>query len=138
MQWPEFEGKVKIPVGHYSFRMNVEPKLESFPYKDQAGNAKSGRRIVVYAIGLSLGPDAGEFSVVDRITAWEQRYADLLQALGVEHGRDLVMAGSRFEADIIHEPDKTDPTKSYPRLTNITAVVDIPPSTGPGDDDIPF
>jgi len=135
MQWPEFEGKVKIPVGHYSFRLNVEPKLEAFSYKDQAGIAKSGRRIVVYAIGLN---DAGEFSVVDRITAWEQRYADLLQALGVEHGRDLVMAGSRFEADIIHETDKTDPTKSYPRLTNITAVADIPPSTGPGDDDIPF
>ena len=136
MKWPEYEGFVKIPVGHYSFRMNQEPELESFPYKDpQTGKAKSGRRIVVYAIGLN---ENGEFSVVDRITAWEPRYDDLLQALGVEHGRDLVMAGSRFEADIIHEPSKKDPTKSYPRLTNITAVADIPSSTGPGDEDIPF
>jgi hypothetical protein len=135
MQWPEFEGRVKIPEGHYSFRMNREPELKSFPYKDKDGNAKSGRKIVIYAIGLN---DEGEFPVVDAIVAWEERYADLCKALGVEHGRDLVMAGSRFEADIIHEPDKTDPTKSYPRLTNIIAVADIPPSTGPGDEDIPF
>ena len=134
MQWPEFEGRVKIPVGHYSFRMNREPELKSFPYMKD-GNAKSGRKIVIYAIGLN---EHGEFPVVDAIVAWEERYVDLCQALGVEHGRDLVMAGSRFEADIIHEPDKTDPTKSYPRLTNIIAVADIPPSTGPGDEDIPF
>ena len=134
MQWPEFEGRVKIPVGHYSFRLNREPELKSFPYvKD--GNAKSGRKIVIYAIGLNK---TGEFPVVDAIVAWEERYADLCKALGVEHGRDLVMAGSRFEADIIHETDKMDPTKSYPRLTNIIAVADIPASTGPGDEDIPF
>lgn len=135
MRWPEYEGFVKIPVGHYSFRMNREPELESFTYPGQDGNSKSGRRIVVYAIGIN---GAGEFPIKDKITAWEPRYTDLCKALGVEHGRDLVMAGSRFDADIIHEPDKTDPTKSYPRLTNITAVADIPPSTGPGDEDIPF
>jgi len=135
MQWPEFEGRVKIPEGHYSFRMNREPELKSFPYKDKDGNAKSGRKIFIYAIGLN---EHGEFPIVDAIVAWEERYADLCKALGVEHGRDLVMAGSRFEADIIHETDKTDPTKSYPRLTNITAVADIPSSTGPGDEDIPF
>lgn len=135
MQWPEFEGRVKIPIGHYSFRLNREPELKSFPYKDKDGNAKSGRKIVIYAIGLN---ETGEFPVVDAIVAWEPRYADLCKALGVEHGRDVVMAGSRFEADIVHEADKVDATKSYPRLTNITAVADIPPSTGPGDEDIPF
>lgn len=135
MKWPEYEGFVKIPVGHYAFRLNREPELESFPYKDRDGNAKSGRKIIIYAIGLN---EAGEFPVRDKITAWEPRYANLLQALGVEHGRDIVMTGGRFEADVIHELDKADPTKSYPRLTNITAVGDIPPSTGPGDEDIPF
>lgn len=135
MQWPEYEGKVKIPVGHYSFRMNREPDLKSFPYTDKDGNSKSGRKIVVYAIGINK---TGEFSVVDAIVAWEERYNDLCKALGVEHGRDIEMEGSRFEADIVHEADKTDPTKSWPRLTNIKPVNDIPPSTGPGDDDIPF
>lgn len=135
--WPEPE-KTKIPEGHYQFRLNKEPELRAFTYKDRNGNQKEGRKLVVFAIGIG---DQGEFSVVDAFMPWEDRYKELCKALGVEHGKDITIAGAIFEADIKHAPDKLDPLKSWPRIVNIT-----PAGQPKGDttetpeegDDIPF
>ena len=132
MNWPEYEGAKKIPVGHYQFRLNKEPELLGFSYKDpNTGEEKKGKKVKLYAIGIN---GEGEFPVIDNIVVWEERYQELLNALGLEHGRDIKVAGSTFEADIVHEPDKKDPTKSWPRIINITGRLDIPD----GGDDIPF
>jgi hypothetical protein len=131
--WPKPENE-KIPEGHYQFQLNREPEFKKFTYvKD--GADKEGTKIIVYAVGLG---EKGQFSARDAIATWDQRYADLCAALHVEHGRDIRMAGAVFEADVIHEMDRKDPTKSWPRLINIAATGDAPRS-GEGDgDDIPF
>ena len=125
--FPEPEGFQLIPEGHYEFRLNKEPELKKFTYTKN-GEEKEGRRIVIYAIGLN---DEGEFSIRDAIATFEPRYRDLCEALKVEHGKDISVTGSVFLADVKHESPKNDPTKTYPRLTNITA------KDGNGDD-IPF
>ena len=124
--FPEPEGYKLIPEGHYEFRINKEPILKGFTYKDREGNEKQGRKMVVYAVGLN---DEGEFSVIDNIATFEPRYRELCEALKVEHGKDIQVTGAIFEADVKHEPSKNDPTKIFPRLVNIT---------GKGDDDVPI
>ena len=129
-QWPEPENK-RIPEGHYEFRLNREPEILNFTYHDKQGNEKQGRKLKLYAIGLS---PVGSFRVIDNFLPWEERYADLCKALGVEHGKDIEMQGSVFEADIKHEPDKKDPSKSWPRIVNIVVPEDKPEA----GDDVPF
>jgi len=124
--FPEPEGFVLIPEGHYEFRLNKEPELKKFTYQKN-GEEKEGRKIVIYAIGLN---DQGEFFIKDQIATFEPRYKELCDALKVEHGKDISVSGSVFLADVKHESPKNDPTKTYARLVNIT-------SKG-GDDDIPF
>lgn len=136
MKWPEPEGKAKIPEGHYSFRLNKEPELRKFTYHDKAGAEREGHKIIVYAVGIG---DNGEYPIADAIAAFEDRYRDLCLALGVEHGRDIQVAGAYFDADVKHELDRKDPTKSYPRLYNIRKRGDVPDiGPEPPGDDVPF
>jgi hypothetical protein len=134
MIWPEPEAKKLPPEGAYSFRLNREPELRAFTYTDKQGTEREGRKLVLYAV--ALGP-AGEYRVVDAFLPWEPRYVDLCTALGVEHGRDISVSGAVFDADIIHQPDKRDPTKVYARIVNIRSREDAPSSNLP-DEDIPF
>lgn len=126
--FPEPEGFKLIPEGHYEFRINKEPVLEKFRYTDKDGAEQEGRRMVVYAIGLN---DQGDFMIRDVIAVFEPRYRELCEALKVEHGKDISVNGSIFLAEVKHEPSKKDPSKIFPRLTNIKA-------KNGGDDDIPF
>ena len=128
MRWPDSEGE-RIPEGHYSFKLTKDADLRSFTKSD----GTEGRKIVIYAIGLN---DKGQFRVVDSFVPWDQRYGDLKNALGVESGKDMDVNGAIFEADIIYQPDKNDPTKSYPRIVNIKTHDDVPPIND--GDDIPF
>jgi len=121
--WPE--PKKGIPEGHYIFTLNEEPKLEAI----KGGN----RRLVLYVIG-----SPGEHKHMESFVPWDPRYEDLCAALNVEHGRDISMEGASFEADILYEPAKDDPTKSYPRLKNIQPTGEFAPKTGEDEGDIPF
>lgn len=132
--WPESENK-RIPEGHYSFKINKEPDLKSFTYTDKNGNEREGRKLILYAVGLN---DTGQYQVSDGFLPWEPRYDDLCKALNVEHGRDISVAGTLFEADVVHQADKKDPTKAYPRLINIRGLGDAPSANDVPDDDIPF
>lgn len=116
----------RIPAGHYQFRLVSDPELKKFPYKDKNGDEKEGRKISIIAIGLN---DKGQYRHREEIAVFDQRYTDFLAALGVEHSKDVTVQGSIFEADIVYEPDRKDPLKSWPRLANIIAS---------GGDDIPF
>ena len=126
-QWPKPEGRKLAPEGRYEFRLNKEPDLKAFTYKDKQGNDKEGRRLVLYAVAIG---DAGEFPVIDSFLPWEPRYEDLCKALHVEHGRDIDVADSIFKAEIKHEKDKADPDKTYARIVNIVVAEEA--------DDIPF
>jgi len=123
---------VKIPEGHYQFRLNREPELKKFTFTDaKTGESREGRKVVIYATGLN---SEGEYRISDALLPWEQRYADFLKALGIEHSKDINVQGATFEADVIHEADRKDPLKSWPRLQNIKGREDVPD----GGDDIPF
>jgi len=128
MRWPE--PKKGIPEGHYTFTLNKEPKLEVV-------NTKSGesRRLVLYVIG-----SPGEHQHMESFVPWDPRYDDLCLALNVEHGRDIQMEGASFDADIVYEPAKDDPSKTYARLKNIVKSGEFLGGEEPkGDDgDIPF
>jgi hypothetical protein len=129
MIWPEH--KPRIPEGHYQFRLNREPDLRAFTYTNKKGEQQEGRKIILYAVGIG---DEGEFPVSDGFLPWEDRYKDLLAALHVEHGRDIQMTGSVFEADIEYQPSKKDPGKSYPHIVKIV----VPQNKTDEGDDIPF
>ena len=116
----------RIPSGHYQFRLNRDPELKKFTYKDKNGDDKEGRKIVLFAVGLN---DKGQYQIRDEIAVFDQRYTDFLAAVGVEHSKDVTVQGAVFEADVVYEADKKNPLKSWPRLANIIAS---------GGDDIPF
>jgi len=122
--WP-VPGNELAPEGHYSFKLNKEPD-----FKKEEKEGRGYVRIVLYATALGT---EGNYRVVDSFVPWDPRYTDLCKALGVEHGKDIFMAGGIFEGDIKHEEIKG---KTYARIANIVIQVDIPDK----DDgiDIPF
>ena len=127
--------KSKIPEGHYSFRVNREPDLMVIEVKGQDGNPKKSRKIVLYVIGIN---PTGEYLHSEGFVPWDERYADLLAALGVEHGRDIDITGTIFEADIEHVQDKKDAAKFWPRLKNLLPQGKAPVTDADIDGDIPF
>jgi hypothetical protein len=134
-RWPEPENKL-IPEGHYQFRLNREPEFRKFPYTDKSSGAKKeGIKIVLYV--KTVG-DQGEFSHVEGIPVWDVRYDALCKVLGVEHGKDIEMSGSVFDASVKHEMDKTDPTKIYARIYGIKPHGDVPTEEQGDSSDIPF
>ena len=122
--------QTKIPEGHYQFRLNREPELNEKVGK----NGKRFSTVTIFAIGLN---DEGEFYIIDNFLPWEDRYVDLLAALGVEHSSEVDVVESIFEADVVHVPDQNDPTKTWPKLTDIVPANADPKETT-GDDDLPF
>ena len=131
--WPEPE-RTRVPEGHYDFRLNKEPEVIKFTYHDKNGNEKDSKKLKLFAVAFGQG---GLFPVVDVFLPWEDRYTDLCKALDVEHGKDIVMEGATFEADIKYVADRKDATKSWPRIVNIVTG-DEKPEKVEGGDDIPF
>jgi hypothetical protein len=129
--------KQKIPEGHYHFRLNREPELQVIKLKNQDGTTRDGRKLLIYVTGIN---ETGEFRHAESLVPWDERYAELLAALGVEHSKDVELVDRYFEADIVHEKDKVDPTKTWPRLRNIlpSGAVSKEPKDADIDGDIPF
>ena len=123
MKWPE--PKKGTPEGHYTFTLNPEPEL----FKSERGSLR---------IAFSFTAMPGNISHKESFFPWEDRYEDLCKVLSVEHGKDIRMDGASFDGDIIYEPSKQDPTKSYARIKNIRPAGEFCPKTGDGDGDIPF
>jgi len=136
--WPKPESNL-APEGHYVFRLREDPEFEPYTYNDKkTGKPRQGNKITFFAIGTN---EAGEFTVRESMFVWDVRYADLCAALNVEHGRDIKMAGAKFEGRVIHEEDQKDPTKKYARIVDIRPFADdVPEAAGEpsGDEDIPF
>jgi hypothetical protein len=136
--WPKPESTL-IPVGRYEFRLKEEPVFEPWTFTDKkTGKAKEGNKITFFAIGSN---DAGEFDVRESFFVWDKRYADLCSALGVDHGHDIKMAGARFHGEIIHEPDKRELSKVWPRIINIMPAdysESFPTETESADEVVPF
>ena len=121
----------KAPIGFYQFRIEHE-ELVPFVYQTKNGEKNSKKlKLTCTAIG-----DNGEYRVVDSILPWEDRYRHLLDALQVDHASDTDLRGMMFSGEIIHDPDKRDPLKSYARIVKIGMAASGNPNKA--DDDIPF
>ncbi len=134
MRFPEPE-KQRIPEGHYQFRVNREPELKAIEVKGQDGQKRPARKVVLYVIGIN--PE-GEYRHSESFVPWDDRYADLLAALGVEHSVEIEVTDTIFEADIEYVPDRLDPTKKWPRLKNIRSKGAAQVTDKDIEGDIPF
>ena len=137
----------KLPEGRYTFKIAKEPDKRR--HQGEQGEFVS---ITFYFKVQSLNGDVRDH--VESILPWEDRYRDILLAIGGEedesgnvHLGDMIdVVGRKFTARIKHEPDKNDRSKSWARITDIevnkeSEVEDVPPpANGIEEDDskIPF
>jgi len=132
MKFPDPESFL-VPEGHYTFKISKEPSI----------NRTNNRIWIIFYFKVTNEyGETRDFS--DVIFPSEPRYIDLLFALGAKpdekgtpHLHDIDPIGLTFEADIIHGPDRKDPTKTRDSVTNIVVSNDVPPTTGE-DTDVPF
>ena len=123
----------RLPEGKYTFTISKEP--EKRKHHGASGEFVS---VTFFFKADYNGDYAGDHR--ESLLPWEQRYGDLLLAIGGEkddkgqiHLSDQVdIVGKKFKAEIKHEPDKDDPSKSWARIRNI----ETPESEG--DDEVPF
>jgi len=133
---PDYEPQ-KLPEGSYVFTLKEEPEK-----RRQAGKAGDfiSVKFVFKVSGNNINPGRQH---VERFVPWDEKYGQLLEALGGKRGNDgrvhlsesVGIVGQSFHADIIHVPDNDDPTKSWARLSNIRALENEGIEE---EDDIPF
>lgn len=127
---PDYE-KTRIPEGHYKFQIVAEPEKRSH-------TGQSGKKFVSIKFPLkATAANGATFDLYESFLGFEEKYADLLIALGAEEvkgrlsGQSIDPVGMMFQGDVVYEPDKNDASKNWTRIQNINAVDDLK------DDDIP-
>ena len=124
----------KIPEGKYTFTISKE-------YEKRKHTNAQGDPFVSVTFFFKVDDGSGSpREHKESLLPWEDRYGDLLLALGGKrdekgqiHASELVdIVGKKFQAEIKHEPDKYDPDKSWARIVNI----ETPESDE--EDEVPF
>ncbi len=141
--------RTRIPVGSYKFQIMKEPDA-------RRKTGQSGKGFTTILFILKATNEAGEtFDHMESILAFEERYDDLLLVLGATDikgrlsGKTIEPVGMMFNAEIVHEPDKNDPRKSWARMVNIRGLEEGKPEPvetlkdtmldkPDEDDDVPF
>lgn len=136
----------KLPEGRYRFTVSKEPE------KKWRG-MEPDRFISVTFFFKAETPDGNARNHTESILPWDDKYRDILLAIGGEEDSSgevhlseaIDIIGKQFIARIKHEPDKDDPEKSWARISNIETGVEKsedvpPPANGVEEDDpeIPF
>jgi len=135
---PGYEPR-RIPEGQYRFRVVDEPTKRRH-------TGQSGEFVSVNFIFKASDDNGNNYQIKESFLPWEDRYPDLLLAFGAKkdeagkvHLGDISFSGKVILAEIKHEPDKNDPTKSWARMRSIRSpegmADDVPP---PDNDEIPF
>ena len=128
-----------LPEGPYRFKITEEPEKRR----------GSGDGIyIIFRLKASDGVNVRKYN--DVFVPWEERYKDLLLALGGEpdekgvvHLAEMIdVVGKTFEAEIVHVKDQKDPTKTRDKIANIKVNFneeeDVPMDEPEVEDDIPF
>lgn len=145
MSLPKFTYS-KIPEGRYKFIVAESPVK-------RRQESRSGEDFikVIFVFKVEM-PDGRFRKHTEHIVPWDMKYGDLLLALGgirdesneIHLGDvdedDLV--GKEFWAEIAHEPDRKDPTKTYAKIASIEVpgegeVEEVTEPTGKSFDDEP-
>jgi len=119
----------RLAEGRYTFTLSKEPEK-----RRKTGGVKD---FIAVTFFFRAEDENGNVRFhTESLVPWDDRYRDVLLALGGKpdekdevHLDDVDVIGQSFEASIIHEPDKNDPTKKWARIANI-AVPDV-------EDDVP-
>ena len=138
----------KIPEGAYTFTVSEVPTKRKH-------NSGTDKEFVAVGFFFRVEDRAGNvYKHRESLIPWNPVYQDILIALGGELDEkgnahlstmeeDLV--GKSFGAEIVHEPDRDDPQKTWARITNIEPPEreqeDVPQPNGSGDEDeepLPF
>jgi hypothetical protein len=139
MPLPDYEPR-GIQEGTYTFTCQGEPELR----RHQSGK---GKEFVTAKFEFVAEGDGDKLiRYIESFLPWEDRYQDLLMALGGEpddkgriSGKTIDPDGKSFVADIKYEPDKNDPDKEWPRMKNIRGEgVESKQKSNEDDLDIPF
>jgi len=135
----------RIPEGPYSFQILSEP--------EKRGHTSQATEKKFLSIKFELkatNSNGDEFHVYESMLTFDDRYIDLLIALGAKEvkgkmsGQTIEPVGMMFKGEIVHEKDKNDSSKTYTRIQNIQAVDDLKDEEVPvappveDDDSIPF
>ena len=152
MSLPDYQPS-RLPEGEYRFVITDYEKRKH----------DGGAITVKFTFKVEM-PRGGYRQHVESIGVWEDRYRDLLLAIGgsedeqgIPHLSEMQMAdviGSSFKAAILHEQDKDDSSKTWARVADVRVPVveslapqeeeDVPMPSGnngePGEpeDEIPF
>ena len=124
----------KLPEGEYIFTISKEP--EKRKHQGAQGDFVSVTFFFKVDDGSGVPREHKE-----SLLPWEERYGTLLLALGGErdekgqvHLSDMMdIIGKKFKAEIKHEPDRDDPSKTWARISSIET-----PEGIPEEDDVPF
>lgn len=116
---PDYEPR-GIQEGTYTFTCQGEPELR----RHQSGK---GKEFVSAKFEFVAEGDGGKpIRYIESFLPWEERYQDLLMAMGGKpdrtgriSGNDVEPDGKSFVAEIVYEPDKNDSEKEWPRMKNI-------------------
>lgn len=133
----------QAPEGHYLFKVMEEPELR------KKTSPSTGNEFVTVGFNFKLTDENGNSRYHrESFVPWDKRYRDLLIAFGAQEDKQgkvhlseqATVIGRTFEADIIHEEDKDDPTKTWSRIARIKTNDDVPPPDEPNEseDEIPF
>jgi len=119
MNLPDHQPRM-LPEGAYTFTLSEEPEK-----RKRSGN--QGEFVTVLFKFKVTGNNEEKRYHAESFIPWDERYGQLLRALGgkkredgtIHLSDDLDIAGASFKADIIHAVDDKDPQKKWARLANI-------------------
>ena len=139
MGLPPYEPQ-QVPEGHYRFKVMAEPEKTK-------RTSSGGNDFVSIKFSFKLMDELGNIRYhKESLVPWNPCYRDLLLAFGakpdkkgnVHLGDEAKVVGKEFDAEIIHEPDKNNPQKSWSRIANIKLDDDVPPPEEEPDEPVPF
>ena len=126
MSLPDYQ-PTRLPEGEYRFVITDYEKKKH-------PRADGGVSVTVkFTFKVEL-PGGSPRRHIESIACWEDRYGDLLLAIGgtkdekgIAHLSETnEVIGSSFKAAIIHERDKDDPTKTWARVNDIRIPYQMP------------
>ena len=135
--------RTRIPIGSYTFQIIKEPDA-------RRKTGQSGKQFTTILFVLKATNEAGDiFEHAESILAFEDKYDDLLLALGAKEvkgrlsGKTIDPIGMMFKAEIEHQPDKNDSSKTWARIVNIKGMGEAAededlPVKSPDEDEVPF
>jgi len=119
MKLPDHQPRM-LPEGTYTFMLSEEPE------KRKRSGSQGDFVTVLFKFRVTGNNEEKRWHA-ESFIPWDERYGQLLKALGGKEREDgtihlsenLDIVGTSFKANIIHVEDEKEPGKKWARLANI-------------------